>query len=295
MLRQTKALVAQGNLLIREDTKTGLYVENLTEEPICSIKEVTRLLKKSVSMDNEFLCSNCKCKNIDEVKEINDGSDLQLVPVNESPSVDNNSKQSKVEKVLAGAIRREMALEEFCTKKHTEIMQLNRLYQHERECNSIIGQLQEDKIARLESLMEGVLSAEDFVNEELISLADNNKFRIYEKVNDRWEVCVSMADGHHFEQEYNFVSKVIEMSDDSYFEAVVAPPEEKKKGAVGQKLITEVLKPLNKKSGSVQGRMNNKDDAIGEDEAMGVGESSGEGEQEEDDLCVVSYPDEEEP
>lgn len=37
---------AQGNLLIREDTKTGLYVENLTEEQVCSIKEVTRLLKK---------------------------------------------------------------------------------------------------------------------------------------------------------------------------------------------------------------------------------------------------------
>ncbi|GJV42891.1 kinesin-like protein KIN-12B [Tanacetum coccineum] len=32
-----------------------------------------------------------------------------------------------VEKVLAGAIRREMSVEEFCTKQHTEIMQLNRL------------------------------------------------------------------------------------------------------------------------------------------------------------------------
>nr|GEV89936.1 DNA topoisomerase 2 isoform X2 [Tanacetum cinerariifolium] len=111
--------------------------------------------------------------------------------------------------------------------------------------------------------------------------------------------------------------EVIEMSDDSDFEVVVAPPEEKKKGgkkpaaakpsagaakkrgaaagvaskktAAGQKLITEVLKPVtaeaspekkvrkmrpspfNKKSGSVLGRMSNK-----EDEAMGVGESSGE-------------------
>ncbi|GJU89399.1 DNA topoisomerase 2 [Tanacetum coccineum] len=116
--------------------------------------------------------------------------------------------------------------------------------------------------------------------------------------------------------------EVIEMSDDSAFEAVVAPPEEKKKGgrkpaaakpsagaakkrgaaagaaskktAAGQKLITEVLKPVtaeaspekkvrkmrpspfNKKSGSVLGRMSNKEDAIEEDEAMGVGESSGE-------------------
>ncbi|GKE51042.1 hypothetical protein Tco_1486198 [Tanacetum coccineum] len=34
--------------------------------------------------------------------------------------------------------------------------------------------------------------------------------------------------------------------------------------------------PFNKKSGSVLGRMSNKEDAIEEDEAMGVGESSGE-------------------
>lgn len=32
-----------------------------------------------------------------------------------------------VEKVLAGAIRREMALEDFCAKQTSEIMQLNRL------------------------------------------------------------------------------------------------------------------------------------------------------------------------
>nr|GFB84123.1 kinesin-like protein KIN-12B [Tanacetum cinerariifolium] len=32
-----------------------------------------------------------------------------------------------VEKVLARARRREISPEEFCTKKHTKIMQLNRL------------------------------------------------------------------------------------------------------------------------------------------------------------------------
>ena len=94
-----------------------------------------------------------------------------------------------------------MALEDLCTKQNTEIMQLNRLvclcfnpyhqnylftllttfitsqvqqYKHERECNSIIGQLQEDKIARLENLMDGVLSSEDYVNEEVTSLANEN-------------------------------------------------------------------------------------------------------------------------
>lgn len=52
-------------------------------------------------------------------------------------------------------------------------------YKHERECNSIIGQLQEDKIARLENLMDGVLSAEEFVNEELTSLANEHQVCIH--------------------------------------------------------------------------------------------------------------------
>ncbi|PQM37868.1 kinesin-like protein KIN12B [Prunus yedoensis var. nudiflora] len=77
-----------------------------------------------------------------------------------------------VEKVLAGAIRREMALEDICAKKTSEIMQLNRLvqqYKHERECNAIIAQTREDKILRLESLMDGVLPTEEFMEEELAS------------------------------------------------------------------------------------------------------------------------------
>lgn len=31
---------------IREDVKSGVYVENLTEEPVSSIKDVTQLLIK---------------------------------------------------------------------------------------------------------------------------------------------------------------------------------------------------------------------------------------------------------
>lgn len=41
-----------------------------------------------------------------------------------------------VEKVLAGAIRREMALEDICAKKTSEIMQLNRLVGFSKFCDS---------------------------------------------------------------------------------------------------------------------------------------------------------------
>ncbi|MED6186534.1 TRAFAC class myosin-kinesin ATPase superfamily, variant 2 [Stylosanthes scabra] len=68
-----------------------------------------------------------------------------------------------------------MALEEFCAKQTSEIMQLNSLYKHERECNAIIAQTKEERILRLESLIDGVLSAEEFKDEELVSLRHEHK------------------------------------------------------------------------------------------------------------------------
>ncbi|KAM1746991.1 hypothetical protein ACFX11_013572 [Malus domestica] len=128
----------------------------------------------------EFICNNCKNRMQLEVKEANDISDMQLVPVDGSESADKSKIQvpKAMEKVLAGAIRREMALEDLCAKKTSEIMQLNRLvqqYKHERECNGIIAQTREDKILHLESLMDGVLPTEEFMEEELVSLTHEYK------------------------------------------------------------------------------------------------------------------------
>ena len=39
---------------IREDVKSGVYVENLTEECVCTMKDVTQLLIK-VCMNNSLL------------------------------------------------------------------------------------------------------------------------------------------------------------------------------------------------------------------------------------------------
>ncbi|KAK4732931.1 hypothetical protein R3W88_025919 [Solanum pinnatisectum] len=152
-----------------------------------------------------FLCSKCKERNSQqELKYANDGSNMQLVRVDESLLVPADGSQlvpadgsqlvpadgsqscekfkiqvpKAVEKVLAGAIRREMALEEICAKQTSEIMQLNRLiqqYKHERECNAIIGQTREDKIVRLESLMDGILPTEEFMEDELLSLTHEHK------------------------------------------------------------------------------------------------------------------------
>ncbi|XP_050371998.1 kinesin-like protein KIN-12B [Argentina anserina] len=127
-----------------------------------------------------YICNNCK--NIIELEGegANELLNMELVPVDASELADKSRMQvpKAVEKVLAGAIRREMALEDVCAKKASEIMQLNRLvqqYKHERECNAIISQTREDKILRLESLMDGVLPTEEYMEEELVSLTHNYK------------------------------------------------------------------------------------------------------------------------
>ncbi|XP_016475479.1 kinesin-like protein KIN-12B isoform X1 [Nicotiana tabacum] len=137
-----------------------------------------------------FLCSKCKARNsLQELKDADDGSNLQLVPVNGSQLASETGSQScensqiqvvpkAVEKVLAGAIRREMALEDIRAKQTSEIMQLNRLiqqYKHERECNAIISQTREDKIIRLESYMDGILPKEEFMEDELLALIHEHK------------------------------------------------------------------------------------------------------------------------
>ena len=63
-------------------------------------------------------------------------------------------------------------------------------YKHERECNAIIGQTTEDKIVRLESLMDGVLSKDDFLDEEFASLMHEHKVvSIIQKLIDSMQTC----------------------------------------------------------------------------------------------------------
>ncbi|XP_077232591.1 kinesin-like protein KIN-12B [Tasmannia lanceolata] len=146
--------------------KVHVGVQTLSEEP-------------EVQVDSSaYICSCCKTRTSQpNCSEADDSSELQLIPVDGSEVAEKskNHVPKAVEKVLAGAIRREMAIEEFCAKQTSEITQLNRLaqqYKHERECNAIIEQTREDKIRRLEGLMDGVLPTEEFMDEELVSIAN---------------------------------------------------------------------------------------------------------------------------
>ncbi|KAJ0074515.1 hypothetical protein Patl1_37503 [Pistacia atlantica] len=76
-----------------------------------------------------FLCNHCKNRMQLDVKEGNERSNLQLVPFVDSHSADKPMKQSSVpkvmEKVLVGAIRREMALKDLCARCNTTSIREN--------------------------------------------------------------------------------------------------------------------------------------------------------------------------
>ncbi|KAH9327601.1 hypothetical protein KI387_007779, partial [Taxus chinensis] len=116
----------------------------------------------------------------DRGNNIQDKSQWQLIPVEErgSPTGPKYQLTQAVEGVLAGSIRREMALEEVCNKQAAEIEHLNRLvqqYKHERECNSVIQRARQEKITRLEALMDGAITTEEYQKDELESLAFEHK------------------------------------------------------------------------------------------------------------------------
>ncbi|KAG2571388.1 hypothetical protein PVAP13_7KG011800 [Panicum virgatum] len=139
--------------------------------------------EESEARDNPLaLIPSCLLEaSANESRDPSASRDLQLVPADGAVPADDQKQQhflKAVEKVLAGAIRREMARDEQCAKQAAEIQQLNRLvqqYKHERECNAVIAQTLEGKIARLESLMDGTLPTEEFMNEEYLSLLNEHK------------------------------------------------------------------------------------------------------------------------
>ncbi|XP_038985906.1 kinesin-like protein KIN-12B isoform X1 [Phoenix dactylifera] len=151
--------------------------------PIIKVNIGTQTLPQESDISEDsliYICSYCKNKAPLEHDDVNEGMNLQLIPTDGSKTAGKCIKQvpKVVEKVLTGAIRREMALEDLCAKQAVEIVQLNRLveqYKHERECNAVIEQTREDKISRLEGLMDGILPVEDFMEEEFISLMNEHK------------------------------------------------------------------------------------------------------------------------
>lgn len=141
-----------------------------------------------------------------ESKAITKCMDLQLLTADGAIQSDDLKQQhvlKAVEKVLAGAIRREMLRDEQCAKQAAEIRQLNRLvrqYKHERECNAVIAQTREEKFARLESLIDGYLPTEELIHAEYLSLKDEHKI-LHQKYENHPEVLSAQIELERLQEE----------------------------------------------------------------------------------------------
>lgn len=86
------------------------------------------------------------------------------------------SKQLKsLETTLAGALRREQMAESSIKQREAEIEQLNRLVRQREEdakCTKMMLRFREDKIQRMESLINGLMPSENYLLEENIALSE---------------------------------------------------------------------------------------------------------------------------
>ncbi|KAL0358436.1 UNVERIFIED_CONTAM: Kinesin-like protein KIN-12B [Sesamum angustifolium] len=165
-------------LEIREDVKTGVYVENLREECVSSMKDVSQLLTKGLSnrrtsatrVNAESSRSHSVFTCVVESRSKSAADGLSRLKMSRINFVDLAGSERQKQTGAAGERLKEAG------NINRSLSQLgSSKYKHERECNAIIGQTREDKIARLESLMDGILPTEEFMEEELLSLTHEHK------------------------------------------------------------------------------------------------------------------------
>ena len=82
-----------------------------------------------------------------------------------------------------------------------------RQYKLERECNAVINQIREEKVARMESLMDGALSSKDYDTEELVALKLEHKVCDIEVLAMFW-LYLSLDKHHEIVQLTEFIHGV---------------------------------------------------------------------------------------
>ncbi|XP_024379513.1 kinesin-like protein KIN-12B [Physcomitrium patens] len=128
--------------------------------------------------------------------------DWKLVP--STPPAQMNNAQD-VSALLAGALRREKIAEETIAQQAADLEQLTRLvrqYKQEREYNAVIQQSREEKIVRMESLMDGILPSKDYCTDELAALQLENKM-LQEKFIHHPELAEAKAEQELLRHELN--------------------------------------------------------------------------------------------
>ncbi|XP_047980300.1 kinesin-like protein KIN-12D [Salvia hispanica] len=174
-----RAKLIQNNAIINEDLSGDVVA--LKHQILLLKEELSALKRERVNRSLLFSPANDLDSKINEEDDSNGGGISQThmgnLLGNESEGVIRvSSKQLKsLETTLAGSLRRERMAETSVTQYEAEIEQLNRLVSQREEdtrCTKMMLKFREDKIQRMESLVGGLMSADDYLREENNALSE---------------------------------------------------------------------------------------------------------------------------
>ncbi|XP_068653780.1 kinesin-like protein KIN-12F isoform X2 [Aristolochia californica] len=180
-----RAKLIQNNAVVNEDASGDVTA---LQHQIRLLKEELSLLKRqNVSRSLSFRSAHLEdigaegSAAIPEEKTFDMDHNLShdLLGSESSGSIRVSTKQLKsLESILAGALRREQIADANVKQLQAEIEQLNRLVQQREEdtrCTKMMLRFREDKIRRMESLVDGLLPPDSYLTQQNNALAEEIK------------------------------------------------------------------------------------------------------------------------
>ncbi|MQL99201.1 hypothetical protein Taro_031920 [Colocasia esculenta] len=177
-----RAKLIQNNAIVNEDASGDVvalqHQIQLLKEELSMLKRqnVSRSLSFRTAILHDSDCEQSEASHVEPMLKAFPRSDTDTHGYESSASVVVSRKQLKsLETVLAGALRREKMADLTINKLEAEIEHLNRLVrqrEEETQGSKMMLKFREDKIHRMESLVDGLMPADSYLLEEKNSLAE---------------------------------------------------------------------------------------------------------------------------
>ncbi|MCD9560462.1 hypothetical protein HAX54_019144 [Datura stramonium] len=173
-----RAKLIQNNAVVNEDSSadvTALKHEiRLLKEELSSLKRQN--VSRALSFDQTTISGDSRLDSSYDEKALETDQHGSLITEEAKGIVRLSSKQFKsLETTLAGSLRREQMAETSIKQLEAEIEQLNRLVRQREEdsrCTKMMLKFREDRIQRMESLVNGLIPADSYLLEENSALTE---------------------------------------------------------------------------------------------------------------------------
>ncbi|OIT33598.1 phragmoplast orienting kinesin 2 [Nicotiana attenuata] len=179
-----RAKLIQNNAVVNEDSSADVtalkHQIRLLKEELSSLKRQN--VSRALSFGQTTISGDCRMEDDSSYaeKELETDQHGSLITKEAKGIVRLSSKQLKsLETTLAGALRREQMAETSIKQLEAEIEQLNRLVRQREEdnrCNKMMVKFREEKIQRMESLVNGLIPADNYLLEENSALTEEIQF-----------------------------------------------------------------------------------------------------------------------